>query len=125
MVSPVVRIMQNCGTLTRGIHGLRSPVAPLSAHPLVRARHWGSRQNEGMNMSDTTQHEYLFDAKLFTSLRITAPSERDARRTLSEILDGATVNCRSLECGSPLVGEASLDGYLELVEVDGEFCPGY
>ena len=76
-------------------------------------------------MSDTTKHEYLFDAKLFTSLRITAPSERDARRTLAEMLDCATVNCGSLECGSPLVGEASLDGYLELVEVDGEACPGY
>jgi hypothetical protein len=36
----------------------------------------GQPKNEGMNMSDTTKHEYLFDAKLFTSLRITAPSER-------------------------------------------------
>ena len=74
-------------------------------------------------MSDTTKHEYLFDAKLFTSLRITARSESDARRTLAEVLECATIS--PLACGSPLVGEASLDGYLELVEVDGEFCPGY
>jgi len=77
-----------------------------------------------MNMSDTTKHEYLFDAKLITSLRITARSESDARRTLAEVLECATINCGPLACGSPLVSEASLDGYLELVEVDGEFCPG-
>jgi hypothetical protein len=73
-----------------------------------------------MTMSHTTDHEYLFDAKLFALLRITAPTEIDARRALVELLDSATINCGALACGSPLVAEASLDGDLELLEVDGD-----
>ena len=70
--------------------------------------------------SRRTQHDYLFDAKLFASLRVTASSEAKARRILTELLDCATVNCGALPDGSPLTGDASLDGELDLVEVDGE-----
>jgi hypothetical protein len=73
-----------------------------------------------MTMSHTTDHEYLFDAKLFALLRITAPSEHAARHALMELLDSTTINCGALACGAPLVGEASLDGDLELLEVDGD-----
>ena len=66
-------------------------------------------------------HEYLFDAKLFTSVRIKAANEREARRTLAELLDCATVNCGTLPDGAPLIAEASLDGSLDLIEVDGCF----
>ena len=71
-----------------------------------------------------TEHEYLFDVKLFASLRIKARNERTARRMLAELLDCATVNCGALPDGSPLAGEASVDGELELIEVDGEFLAG-
>jgi hypothetical protein len=68
------------------------------------------------------QHDYLFDAKLFALLRISAASEDQARRILTRLLDCATINCGALPDGSPLTGEASLDGDLDLIEIDGEFA---
>jgi DNA-directed RNA polymerase subunit RPC12/RpoP len=66
------------------------------------------------------QHEYLFDAKLFAAFRISASSEDEARRLLTALLDCPDVHCGALPDGSPLTAEASLDGELDLVEVDGE-----
>jgi hypothetical protein len=76
-------------------------------------------------VTDHAAHEYLFDVKLFATLRISVPNERMARRILADVLDCATINCGALPDGSPLVGEASPDGHLELIEVDGEPEPGY
>jgi hypothetical protein len=67
--------------------------------------------------------EFLFDVKLISALRIKAESEAEARRMLTEALNCAEVNYGSIN-GDPLVGEASLDGELDLVEVDGEFVQG-
>ena len=65
-------------------------------------------------------HKYLFDVKLFTSLRINAENEAEARRKLAEALDCASINCGEID-GQPLVGEASLDDDPpDLIEVDGE-----
>jgi len=69
---------------------------------------------------DTRKHEYLFDVKLFAALRITASNEQDARRILVSVLDCATINCGALPDGSPLVGEATVDGEFDLVDVHSQ-----
>jgi len=66
-------------------------------------------------------HEYLFDIKLFTALRVKVESEAKAREILASVLDCAEVNCGEWPDGSPIVGEASLDdGDPDLIEIDGE-----
>jgi hypothetical protein len=67
----------------------------------------------------TINHEYLFDVKLFASFRVKAHSVKDARIALAAALDCASVNAGEVN-GEPLVGEASVDGELELIEKDGE-----
>lgn len=68
-----------------------------------------------------TQHEYLFDVKLFASLRVKAGSEKEARAMLAKALDCAEVNCGQWPDGSPITAEASLDDDPpDLVEIDGE-----
>lgn len=65
--------------------------------------------------------EFLFDARAFVSVRISAANVAEARAALAEHLDCATANFGSLPNGDPLVGEVSLDdGWFELIEVDGE-----
>lgn len=64
--------------------------------------------------------EFLFDIKLFASLRVKAADEASARRMLKTALDCATINCGSWPNGEPIVGEASEDGEADLMEVDGE-----
>lgn len=68
-------------------------------------------------------HEYLFDATLLASFRVTAPNEAAARAKLQAHLDCADSNFGAWEdSGDPINAEASIDneGELELVEVDGE-----
>jgi len=65
-------------------------------------------------------HEYLFDLKMFTALRIRATDEAEARRFLAECLHCAEVNFGAGPDGEPLIGEASMDSEPDLIEVDGE-----
>lgn len=67
-------------------------------------------------MSD---HEYLFDATVTTSVRIRAHNQKEARAKLAGLLDCASANFGALD-GQPVVAEASLEGRAALVEVDGE-----
>ena len=60
---------------------------------------------------------YLFDVKLFASLRIGATSESAARQMITTLLDAATVNFGEID-GDPIIGEASIDGEPDLVEID-------
>lgn len=62
---------------------------------------------------------YLFDVTVIASLRLDAPDEATARAWLRDIQCG-TGNFGALPTGEPLVGEVSIDGPLDLVEVDGE-----
>lgn len=66
-------------------------------------------------------HEYLFDVKLFASFRFKAENAAEARRLLAEALDCASINAGEIN-GCTLVGEASVDGAADLIEVDGEPC---
>ena len=68
-------------------------------------------------------HEYLFDVKLFASIRIRAASPAEARKQLNALLDCATVNFGADANADPVIGEASLaqdDGGADLVEIDNE-----
>ena len=64
------------------------------------------------------QHEYLFDVTLMSSFRVTAANESEARRLLAEVLDCTSINAGQVN-GRELIGEASMEGDAELVEVDG------
>jgi hypothetical protein len=65
-------------------------------------------------------HEFMFDAKLFASIRIRAPDEATARKQLAEVLDGASLSVCHGGVDMPDTFEASVDGEPELMEVDGE-----
>lgn len=65
-------------------------------------------------------HEYLFDVKLFASIRVNAATEAEALSILAKALDCADCNAGSFPNGDPILFEASIDGYADLMEVDGE-----
>lgn len=67
------------------------------------------------------EKEYLFDAKLFATLRIKAASRKEAEATLRDILNGASCNAGQYPNGAPVLFETSIDGELDLLEVDGEY----
>lgn len=60
--------------------------------------------------------EFVFDARLFTSIRVKAESEAEARATLKGLLDAATVTAGAWPDGSPAVFEASIEGEADLME---------
>lgn len=65
--------------------------------------------------------EYLFDVKLFASIRVTADDEAAARKLIDDSLgDAESANLGSWPDGSPIVAEFSVDGEHDLVEIDGE-----
>lgn len=63
-------------------------------------------------------NSYLFDVMLTAALRIEANSEQEAREQLTSILDCATINVGAHSgTGDPVIGEASGQGEIVLVEV--------
>lgn len=72
-------------------------------------------------MPDVT-HEYLFDVKLFASIRVTAATEAQARAKLIAAIDCNTANFGAWPDGNPITCEVSLDNPDEdtLIEIDGE-----
>lgn len=58
-------------------------------------------------------HEYLFDVKLFASVRIKAETVAEARAKIEEL------DCASVSFNDCITGEASTDGTGYLIEVDG------
>lgn len=63
-------------------------------------------------------NEYLFDVKLFASVRVQADTEKEARRMLADALDAADINAGAWPNGDPVQFEASQDGEPDLVEVE-------
>lgn len=69
-------------------------------------------------------HAYLFDVKIFASIRVTAPDE-DKARALIEAIDADTAILGSWPNGNPIVCEISVfenaaGGSLRPVEIDGQ-----
>lgn len=63
-------------------------------------------------------NEYLFDVKLFASVRVQADTEKEARRLLADALDAANINAGAWPNGDPVVFEASQGGEPDLMEVE-------
>lgn len=68
---------------------------------------------------------FLFDVKLFASIRVPAATAAEARAKLIAALDAADANLGSWPDGDPIFGECSIAGmhaddieYLELAEED-------
>lgn len=68
--------------------------------------------------------EYMFDVKLFATVRVKANSWKEAEGVVREVLDGAIVNAGCWPDGNPVLFEASIDGALDLIEIDGEPTDG-
>lgn len=74
------------------------------------------------NLEGEIEHEYLFDVKLFASLRVKAKSEEEARALMAMSINCNTANLGAWPNGNPIICEISLDcpANDELVEIDGE-----
>lgn len=72
------------------------------------------------NKDQPTDKEYVFDVKMFATVRIRARKEGVARRYLNEAFDCMSVNAGVWPNGDPIVFEASQDGEADLVEINGE-----
>jgi hypothetical protein len=73
--------------------------------------------------SKLAKHEYLFDVKLFASIRVKAHSERGARKMIERAINCNTANLGEWPNGDPILCEVSLDDNPDnnpLIEVDGE-----
>ena len=83
-----------------------------------------------MSKDKEETHEYLLDVKLWTSVRVRASSSRRARQIVKEFTDcldiGLHADARNhdfLEGEEEIrLTEASAEGELDLVEIDGEAC---
>lgn len=66
-------------------------------------------------------HEYLFDVKMFTAIRVKASSISAARAMIRDSINCADANLGSWPDGSPILCEISMDDeHPDLIEVDNE-----
>ncbi len=66
-----------------------------------------------------SEREFLFDCKLFAAIRVKARSREQAEAMLREAIEAASCNAGAWPDGSPILFEVSIDGELDLIEVDG------
>lgn len=107
--------MQSNQTRTNASVHARSHVQPAShATGLVRP-------GQNTNPPDGTQvvHEYLFDLRLFASIRVRATSQKEALKMLSESLHCEAVSLGEWPDGSQILAEVSADDDADLIQVDG------
>lgn len=64
--------------------------------------------------------EFMFDVKMFASIRVKAEDEKQARAMLRAEVDGAEANLGSWPDGSPMLCQICVDDDIDLIEVDGE-----
>lgn len=67
--------------------------------------------------------EFLFDVKMFASIRVHAEDEKTARAMLRAELDCCSANLGAWPNGDPINCEISMDDEEggELIEIDGEY----
>jgi hypothetical protein len=66
-------------------------------------------------------HEYLFDVKMFASIRVKAADEATAQAMLRAEVYSATANLGSWPNGDPIIAEVSVDDdNPDIIEIDGE-----
>jgi len=61
--------------------------------------------------------EYAFDVKLWAVARVTAASEKEARKKLHDVVDCIDIG---FDADGVKLTEASAEGAFDLVEIDGE-----
>lgn len=71
------------------------------------------------NSGQEGDHEYLFDLRLFASIRLRAKSIREARAMLFTSLECATAKLGACPDGSPILAEVSPDDDADVMEIDG------
>ena len=59
--------------------------------------------------------EFLFDTRMFASIRVGAADEQSARLLLANVLDRASCNLGVWPDGSPIACQISIEGTPELV----------
>lgn len=64
--------------------------------------------------------EFMFDVKLFVSVRVNAATLEKAQDMVLIAFHCADSNFGNWSDGSPITGEACLDGDPDLIEIDGE-----
>jgi len=65
--------------------------------------------------------EYTFDVKLFTTIRVEALNEADARKIVSDNIHGDEANFGAWPNGDPIIAEVCVDDdEMQVIEVDGE-----
>jgi hypothetical protein len=65
---------------------------------------------------------FLFDVTLTTSIRVTAPTSEYAENLIREFFAENEANLGMLD-GEPVIAQLTIEGDLDLVEVDGESAP--
>jgi len=65
---------------------------------------------------------YLYDVTLTTTIRVEAPSEACAARAVRMLFSDHEANLGLLN-GEPVVTQLTIEGELDLVEIDGEPAP--
>lgn len=68
----------------------------------------------------TAPKEFCFDVKMFACIRVQAKTLKQAQAMVREHLDAAACNAGAWPNGDPILFEASVDGELELAEINGE-----
>lgn len=68
--------------------------------------------------------EYTFDITLLAAITVKAATQEEAEKTIRHHMDGMDCNGGMWPNGDPILFEASLEGDLDLVSVDGEFESG-
>lgn len=86
----------------------------------------GIRRADCMATNKTTQeqtakrvHEYAFDIKLLSSVRVKATSLHEARVKIRKVFDVANCTGGAWDDGSPVHFAATIDGDLDLLQIDG------
>lgn len=64
--------------------------------------------------------EYKFDIKMFAVVTVEASSEAEAKLLVEESLSCADANFGAWPNGDPILGEASIEGDPDLLEINGE-----
>lgn len=69
-------------------------------------------------------HEYAFDCTLVCAIRVRAETPQAAAALLRERIDAAEANLGAWPNGDPILCEVSVEGQLDLFEIDGEDADG-
>jgi hypothetical protein len=71
-------------------------------------------------MEEKAGHEYAFDVKLHTVIRVQAASMEEAEAMLRDAFYSADANFGAWPNGDPILAACSMEDAIDLLEIDGE-----